>query len=114
MEALTAGIGLRLNLFTCATSTYNKQYDPDYVELMKPLVDELKRLAVTGVDVVADNVSYKFLARLATLSADNLSAHSLAGFQSHFSHGRICCYCMANHDEICSSLSEDGFCVWSK
>jgi hypothetical protein len=103
-----------IHLSTLVRYKHLRQYDPDYVQLLKPLIDELKNLAVTGIDIVADNVTYNFRAGLATFSADNLSAHSLAGFQCHFGHGRICRYCMASRDEIGSSFQEDNFRLRSK
>jgi hypothetical protein len=86
-----------------------KEFDPHYVQLLKPLIEELNLLAAQGINVDADGVVYNFRAGLATISGDNLSAHSLAGFQRHFNSGRICRFCMANHDEIRFSFREDAF-----
>ena len=86
-----------------------KDCDPYYHSLFLPLIDELDVLASDGIDVLVDGVSHNFRAAVATVSGDNLSAHALAGFQRHFHAGRICRYCMANHDEIGSSFSESNF-----
>ena len=91
-----------------------KEYDPSYSRLLAPLIAELKELASDGMEVTIDGTVRKFYAALATFSADNLTAHNLAGFQRHFSNGRICRYCMANYDEISLSYLEDKFCIRSK
>jgi len=39
------------------------------------LVDELNHSATEGFDIAADGVMHHFVASLATISADNLSAH---------------------------------------
>ena len=91
-----------------------KEYDPTYANIFTPLIDELKLLSTQGFEVAVDGQSHKFHAALATFSADNLSAHSIAGFQRHFNQGRICRYCMANYDEIGTSFSDDKFCLRTK
>ena len=100
----------------CSLVRYNylRDYDPHYEKFLKPLVDELNVLATEGFDIAADGVTHHFVAGLATISADNLSAHSVAGFQRHFNSGRICRHCMANHDEIGQSFNEEHYHVRSK
>jgi len=91
-----------------------REFDPTYTQVLKPLIDELNTLSSDGVDVTADGVTYNFRAGLATVSGDNLSAHSLGGFQHHFNDGRICRFCMANYDEIGTKLTEASFVVRNK
>lgn len=91
-----------------------RECDPQYVELLKPLIEELNMLASVGVNVKAYGVTYNFRAGLATISGDNLSAHSLAGFQCHFNSGRICRFCMASYDEIGVSFREDNYVIRNK
>ena len=76
------------------------QYDPNYVKLFAPLIKELKMLSTEGLELTVNEKSYRFLVGLATVSADNLSAHSLGGFQQHFVSGRICRFCMADREDI--------------
>ena len=59
-------------------------------------------------------MTYHFFACLTSISADNLSAHSLGGFQRHFNAGRICRYCMCNWDEMGKSFTESGFTIRNK
>jgi len=82
-----------------------------YANIFTALIDELKMLSTEGFEVTVDGQVHKFHAALATVSADNLSAHSVAGFQRHFNQGRICRYCMANYDEIGTCFSGDKFCL---
>jgi len=58
--------------------------------LFAPLIAELNELALTGIEVSVDGNVRQVYAGLATFSADNLTAHTIAGFQRHFSSGRIC------------------------
>ena len=45
------------------------------------LIDELQHLATDGFEVIINEIPTLFRAGLATVSADNLSAHAIAGFQ---------------------------------
>ena len=49
------------------------------------------------------------IAGLATISGDNLSSHTVVGFQKHFNSGRICRFCMASHENIGIHCSEIDF-----
>ena len=44
---------------------------------------------------------------MATISADNLSAHQLGGFTGSFSNGRVCRYCMVHYEDHATITSED-------
>ena len=60
-----------------------KDYDPSYDKLFCPLIEELKLLASQSLEVEVSGVKQHFHVALATVSADNLSAHAVAGFQRH-------------------------------
>ena len=85
-----------INLCTLLKYQFIKQYDPHYQKLFSPLIEELKLLASKGLEGKVDGTKHHFRAALATVSADNLSAHAVAGFQRHFNSGRICHDCTAN------------------
>jgi hypothetical protein len=103
-----------INLCLLVRYQHVRQFDPQYGILFKPLIEELHKLATDGININADGITYNFRAALATVSGDNLSAHSLAGFQNHFNSGRICRFCMASYDEIGVSFSEEAFVVRNK
>jgi len=83
-----------INLCMLVKYHFIKQYDPHYQKLFSPLIKELKLLASKGE---VNGTKHHFRAALATVSADNLSAHAIAGFQRHFNSGRICHDCMATN-----------------
>ncbi|XP_065646085.1 uncharacterized protein LOC136076683 [Hydra vulgaris] len=64
-----------------------------YSEIMKPLIDELTDLSNNGIILKNNNVTQSLKVSLATVSADNLAAHALAGFHCCFSSDRICRTC---------------------
>ncbi|MGL4876600.1 hypothetical protein [Paraclostridium dentum] len=45
---------------------------------------------------------------LATVSADNLTTHSLAGFSGFFSNGRICRFCMCHYEDLSKTISDEN------
>jgi hypothetical protein len=51
-----------------------------YSDFLKPLIGDLKTLQKEGITVTIGEQIYKFIGAVATISTDNLSAHSLAGF----------------------------------
>jgi len=69
-------------------------------EVLKPLIDDLKKLYEEGITITVDGKHINVRGALATISADNLSAHSIAGFSCSFSSGRFCRWCMTHHSEI--------------
>ena len=74
---------------------------------MKPLIDDLKVLEDTGIELNVAGVSRTIKGKLVTVSADNLSAHDLGGFQRHFNSGRICRTCFIDHTEIADRFVEE-------
>jgi len=103
-----------INLCILVRYQHLQQFDPHCAILFEPLIKELEMLAADGIDIKTEGNNYNFRAALATVSADNLSAHALAGFQRHFNSGRICRFCMAHYDEIRDSFREDAFVVRNK
>ena len=69
-----------------------------YHKILEPLVQDLMTLEENGVHIEKLGASIK--GTLLDLAADNLAAHSVAGFQECFTAGKICRFCMANHQEI--------------
>lgn len=77
--------------------------------ILKPMLDDLKKLESEGFVVTVGGIEKTFHAALATFSADNLSAHMLAGFTMSFNAGRVCRYCMATQEEIKEKFRESDF-----
>lgn len=77
--------------------------------ILKPMIDDLKKLSAQGFIVNVCGMEHKVYAALATFSADNLSAHMIGGFRMCFNSGRICRYCMATHSDINHKFQEDSF-----
>ena len=87
---------------------YLQSKDYSYSDILQPLIRDLKRLQNEGIIVSRSGCNTTFFGGLATISADNLSAHSLGGFTCSFSNGRVCRYCMAHHRDIHSITSESS------
>jgi len=85
---------------------YIKLYDIGYSTVMQCLTHDLCILQTEGIHVVVNGTSKVIKGKLISVSADNLSAHSLAGFQQHFQHGRVCRFCMIDHADLGSCFSE--------
>ena len=79
-----------------------------YDTVLAPLVQDVKTLETIGI---TDKYGKVYRGAVATVSADNLSAHAVAGFRQSFSSGRICRFCMACKDEIGVKFSEEEFTV---
>lgn len=77
--------------------------------ILKPMLDDLKKLAIDGFTVSIDDHEHIIHAALATISCDNLSAHMLGGFTCSFNSGRICRYCMATYGNMKHLFKEDDF-----
>lgn len=58
--------------------------------ILKPMLDDLNKLASDGITNTMDGIEQTIHAALATFSADNLSAHMLAGFTMSFNSHRVC------------------------
>ena len=69
-----------------------------YREVLQPLIKDLVSLEEHGVYIEKLGTSVK--GTVLYVAADNLAAHSLAGFQESFSGHRVCRFCMASKEEI--------------
>lgn len=71
----------------------------NYNNLFQPLIEEVTCLETEGVTLSCNGKSRRFYGTVVTISADNLSAHSLIGLKIHFSHGRMLfLHCRRRHD----------------
>ena len=77
-----------------------------YEKVLKPLIEDLKVLCNDGILINVDGQNVRFFGGITTVSADNLSAHALAGLKKVFNSGRIGHFCMVSYDEIGVKLSE--------
>ncbi|XP_049341205.1 uncharacterized protein LOC111192620 isoform X1 [Astyanax mexicanus] len=77
-----------------------------YEPILQPLICDLIELQLKGISVSVDDQTHVFKGVLFSISADNLSAHSLAGFNTCFSHGFICRFCMCHHDKMHNAIDE--------
>lgn len=94
------------NINICVLVRYCHVKKYSYDVILEPLIADLKLLASTGIQVDIDGIPTTLLGGLATISCDNLSAHSLGGFSCSFNTGRICRFCMCLHHEIQYKLTE--------
>lgn len=84
-----------------------KQFGMDVI--LKPMINDLKRLSADGFTLSVCGSEHKIYAALANFSADNRSAHMIEGFRMCFYSDWICCYCMATHSNIDQKFQEDSF-----
>ena len=96
-------------IYLCMLLRYKHVQKYKYCEILKPLIKELKVLENTGVEITYQGKKLIVKGTVAAISADNLSTHDLAGFQTHFHTGRICRSCMARKQDIMSKVSEEDF-----
>ena len=81
-----------------------------YEAVLQPLLADLKYLQESGVEIVTKlNQKLTVKGKLVSISADNLSAHAVAGFQQHFHAGRICRTCLADHADIAEKFVPSDF-----
>ena len=88
--------------------------DPSCKELYGPLMKDLDVLSTQGITISLHGNEITYLAALATFSGDNLSAHSIAGFQTYFNCNRMCRVCMIDHDSIGECFNEEELTIRSK
>ncbi len=77
-----------INLALLVRYCHVKQFGLD--EILKPLIDDLKKLSTEGINVLVDGSEKNICAAVAVISADNLSSHLICGFSMSFNAGRIC------------------------
>ncbi|KAM3610199.1 uncharacterized protein V6R79_000509 [Siganus canaliculatus] len=81
----------------------------DYDEVLQPLLSDVESLETHGVLLKCGREEKLFRGTIATISADNLSAHAVAGLTKNFSSGRICRFCNATKQDISEKFSEAEF-----
>lgn len=81
----------------------------DYDEVFQPLLSDVEILETQGVSLKCGGEERIFRGTIATVSADNLSAHAVAGLTKTFSSGRICRFCNATKQDISMKFTEDEF-----
>ena len=90
-----------MQLVTLCMSKHIKSYGMS--QIMRPFMHDMVDLETHGFTFVKEGIEYQFQATISFVSADNLAAHDIGGFQTHFNHGRICRACnvtsatMKNH-----------------
>lgn len=82
-----------------------KQYGAD--RILAPLISDIQKLQTDGIEVLYEGRHLCFKGTIVTVSADNLSAHSLAGFRGSFSSGRVCRYCLCHYKDLSEKTNED-------
>ena len=93
-------------------AAYFKSYR---VEILGHLASELKALEETGFQAQHRDKIVQVRARLVFVVADNLAAHSLAGFTESFRGSKLICrYCHATTSDIQSKFSAVDFSARSK
>lgn len=77
-----------------------------YQEVLAPLIQDLVSLEVDGVYI--EKLGTRIKGTVLFVAADNLGAHSLAGFQESFTVERMCRVCMATRQEIQTKSVRSG------
>lgn len=87
----------------CKDSSVEKH---GYQEVLRPLIQDLVTLEEHGVYVeqLAESVKGTVL----YVSADNLGAHSLAGFQESFAADHFCRFCLCHRNDVQDSEVRSG------
>lgn len=71
-----------------------------YDKIMQPLIADIKYIEQHGITINIDGVGHLVKGTVMTLSGDNLSSHSVGGFSTCFTSGRMCRTCMASRLSI--------------
>ena len=77
-----------------------------YNQVLRPLLEDLFVLHNESIVINIDSSTQVFGA-LATISADNLLAHDLAGFRCAFNSGSICRFCIILHGDKQAHINEE-------
>jgi hypothetical protein len=83
-----------------------KKLGNNYSDMFKPLVHDLALLQEHGFEMLVNGKQQLIRGKLISISADNLAAHALAGFQQHFHCGRICRFCTVDYSDMANRFSE--------
>ena len=76
-------------------------------KVLQPALVDFKKLETEGVLVNVSGHTFTVHGSVVTLSADNLSSHSVGGFNGSFSSGRFCRSCLTTYIDRHGKISED-------
>ncbi len=77
-----------------------------YEVVLRPLISDLLKLQVDGLTINIESEQHTIKGVLVSIVSDNLSAHSLAGFSTCFSSGKICRHCLCCHEDMATHTDE--------
>ena len=76
-----------------------------YQEILRPLLDDLRKLETEGINIKFDNCIHQSYGTLTTVVADYLAAHALGGFFCSFSTvQRFCRFCNCSQEYLKANL----------
>uniref|UniRef100_A0A1X7TKY7 Uncharacterized protein n=1 Tax=Amphimedon queenslandica TaxID=400682 RepID=A0A1X7TKY7_AMPQE len=79
-------------------------------EVLKPFVEELNKLALSGIEVLRNGTKKMYKGALVGFLADNLASHTVGGFKQSMSFARhFCRSCMATKDESRKHFTAEKF-----
>lgn len=78
-----------------------------YGKILHPLIQDLVILEEQGLYL--QQLGARIKGTVLFVAADNLAAHSLAGFYESFTANHMCRFCMATRDELQVSEVQSGF-----
>ena len=82
----------------------------EYQEILRPLLDDLRKLETEGIYIKFDNCVHQFHGTLTMVVADNLAAHALGGFFCNFSTvQRFCRFCNCSQENLKANLPSSSF-----
>jgi hypothetical protein len=97
-----------IHLIATATAPVIEKHGIDCI--LKPFLDDIRKLESTGVSVTIRGVPRTFYGSLLVFLADNLASHLLGGFKESFSFAtRICRTCNASQDTYRTSFNSNDF-----
>ncbi|XP_038062995.1 uncharacterized protein LOC119733674, partial [Patiria miniata] len=95
-----------LQLALLCKSKHLKKYG--FKKVLQPLINDLAVLEKDGVCVNKNGHEHHFRGTVSFVSADNLGAHSLGGFNESFNGLRISRFCMATRQELDECLTVES------
>ena len=79
-------------------------------EVLKPFVEELNKLATSGIEVLRNGAEKLYKGALVAFLVDNLASHTVGGFKQSMSFARhFCRSCMATKDESQNHFTAEKF-----
>ena len=82
--------------------------------ILQPLLRDITVLETDGLTLHKDGVEHNIHGTVSFISADNLGAHTIGGFQEHFHHGRVCRVCNVTSQTLKNHFSSQGLEIRSK